>query len=65
MSESVKAAEAALMPHTSAIVISVGREHKGNDLGLALEAFGKQRPHRPVDHTAGKNFALTGTALRA
>ena len=45
------------------IVIRVGREHKGNDLGLALEAFGKQRPHRPVDHAAGKNFALTGTAF--
>ena len=45
------------------IVLGVGREHKSNDLGFAVEAIGKQRPNRPVNHSAGENFALAGTSF--
>ena len=42
------------------IVGRIGREHHGDDLGLAAEAFGEQRPDGPVDLAAGENFALAG-----
>ena len=42
------------------IVLGVGRKHHGDDLGLAAEAFGKQRPDGPVDLAAGQDFALAG-----
>ena len=45
------------------IVIGVGGEHEGDDLGLALEAFGEHRTHRPVDLAAGENFALAHAAF--
>ena len=45
------------------IVIGVGGEHEGDDLGLALEAFGEHRPDRPVDLAAGEHFALAHAAF--
>ncbi len=42
------------------IVGRVRRQHHGDDLGLAAEAFGEQRPDGPIDLAAGKNFALAG-----
>ncbi len=45
------------------IVVAVGGEHKGNDLGLALEALGKHGTHRPVDLAAGEHFALAHAAF--
>ena len=40
------------------IVFGVGGEDEGDDLGLALEAFGEHRTDRPVNLAAGENFAL-------
>ena len=40
------------------IVFRVGGEDEGDDLGLALEAFGEHRTHRPVDLAAGEHLAL-------
>ena len=51
------------MPSDVRIVLGVGGENEGDDLGLALEAVGEQRPDRPVDLAAGENFALAGTAF--
>ena len=45
------------------IVFGIGREHHGDDLGLAAEAFGEQRADGPIDLAAGQNFALAGTAF--
>ena len=45
------------------IILAVGGKNEGDHLGLALEALGKQRPHRTVDHAAGKNFAFARTAF--
>ncbi len=40
------------------IILCVGRQHERNHLRLALEPLREQRPHRPVNHPAGQNFAL-------
>ena len=40
------------------IVFRVGGQDQGDDLGLALEAFGEHRTDRPVNLAAGENFAL-------
>jgi hypothetical protein len=45
------------------IIISVGREHEGDDLGLALESVGKHGTHGPVDLAAGEHFALAHAAF--
>ena len=45
------------------IVIAVGRKHKRDDLGLALEAFGEHRPDGPVNLAAGEHFALAHAAF--
>ena len=42
------------------IVFRVGRKHHGDDLRLAAEAFGEQRPNGAIDLAAGENFALAG-----
>ena len=43
------------------IVGGIRRQHHGDDLGLAAEAFGEQRPNRAIDLPAGQNLALAGT----
>ena len=63
MSESVSAHDAALMPEHVGIVIAVGRQHERNDLGLALESFGKHGTHRPINLPAGEHFALAHAAF--
>ena len=45
------------------IVIRVGGQHKRDDLGLALESFGEQRTHGPIDLAAGEHFALAHAAF--
>ena len=42
------------------IVGRVRRQHHGDDLGLAAEAFWEQRPDRAIDLAAGQNFAFAG-----
>ena len=51
------------MPHNVGIVIGVGGEHEGDDLGLALESFGEHRADGPVDLAAGEHFALAHAAF--
>ncbi len=45
------------------IIITVGRQHERNDLGLALESLGEHGTHRPVDLAAGEHFALAHAAF--
>ena len=45
------------------VVLAVGREDERDDLGLVVEALGKQRPHRPVDEARGQDLLLGGPAL--
>ena len=40
------------------IVFRIGGQDKGDDLGLALEAFGEHGTDRPVNLAAGESFAL-------
>ena len=63
MSEMVSAARCAVDAEHVGIVFAVGREHEGNDLGLALESVGEQRTDRAINLAAGENFALAGTAF--
>ena len=60
MSETLSATDAPLMPATSGSFVGVSRQHHGDDLGLAAEAFGEQRPDGPIDLAAGQDFALAG-----
>src|SRR4030088_2290519 len=45
------------------IVIRVGRQNEGDDLGFALESLGKHRPDGAVNLATGENFALTHAAF--
>ena len=45
------------------VVLAVGREDEAHDLGLVVEALGKERAERPVDHPAGEDFLLRGAPL--
>ena len=45
------------------IVLRIRRKDHGDDLRFAHEAFGEERPHGPVDHTAGENFFFGRTAF--
>ena len=45
------------------VLLRIGREHHGDDLGFVEEAFGEERPDRPVDQAAGKNLFFRGTSL--
>ena len=45
------------------IVFRVGGEHHRDDLGLAAEALGEQRPDGTIDLAAGQDLALAGTAF--
>ena len=61
MSETLSATDAPLMPSDVGVVGRVSRKHHGDDLGLAAEAFGEQRPDGAIDLAAGQNLALAGT----
>ena len=63
MSEMVSATDAPLIPATSGSFVGVSREHHGDDLGLAAEAFGEQRTDGAIDLAAGENFALARPAF--
>src|SRR5260370_24206933 len=45
------------------IVFSVSRKHNGDDLSIVAESFREKRADGAVDHAAGQNFALAGTAF--
>ena len=45
------------------VLLGIGREHHGDDLGFVEEPFGEQRTDRPVDQPAGENFFFRGTSL--
>ncbi len=45
------------------VVLGVGGEDEGDDLGLAAEAIREQGTHGAVNLAAGENFALAGTAF--
>ena len=45
------------------IVLEVVREHGGDDLGLAAEAFGEERADRAVDQARGQRLLLGRPAL--
>jgi hypothetical protein len=45
------------------IVLHVVRQHRGDDLRLALEALDEQRPDRPVDQPRHQRFLLGRPAL--
>ena len=45
------------------IVLSIGGQDKGNNLGLTTKSFGEQRPDRPVNNAASQDLALAGTAF--
>ena len=47
------------------IVLGIGREHEGNDLGIITESFGKQRANGTVDLAADQGFTLARSGLRA
>ena len=51
------------MPSDVGIVLGVGGEDEGDDLGLAAEAIREQRPHGAVDLAAGENLTLAGAAF--
>ncbi len=61
MSETLSATDAPLMPETSGSFSVSAESTMRDDLGLAAEAFGEQRPDGPVDLAAGQDFALAGT----
>ena len=45
------------------ILLGIGRQDHGDDLGFVGETFGEQRTHRTIDQAAGKNFFFGGTSL--
>ena len=45
------------------IVIGVGGEHEGDDLGLAPESFGEHGPDGAIDLATGEHFALAHAAF--
>ena len=45
------------------VLLGIGREHHGDNLGFIEEALGEERPDRPVDQAAGKNLFFRGTSL--
>ena len=63
MSEIASAAPAPIMASVLGIALGIGRKHHGDHLRLVHEAFGEQRPDRPVNQTAGEDFLLRRTPL--
>ena len=47
------------------VLLLVGRDHGGDQLDVVAEVLGEERPHRAVDHPAGEDGRLAGTALTA
>ena len=45
------------------ILLGVGRQHHGDDLGFVEKAFREQRTDRTIDQPAGQNFLFRGTSL--
>src|ERR1700691_2401517 len=45
------------------ILLRIGGEHHGDDLGFMQETFGEQRADRPVDQPAGEDFFFRGPSL--
>ncbi len=39
-------------------VDAIGAQHRGDDLGVLLEALGKERTHRPIDDAAGEYLVV-------
>src|SRR5579885_806996 len=62
MSERVSAAEAPTSDHVGVVLPIVG-EHRGDHLGLAVEALRKQGPHRAIDEARGEDLLLRGAPL--
>ena len=49
--------------HDVRVILEIVRQHGGDDLGLAAEAFGKERPDRPVDQARDEGLVLARTAF--
>ena len=47
------------------IILAVGAEEDGDDLGVVVVAFGKEGAQGAIDHSAGKDFFLGGAAFTA
>ena len=47
------------------IVLTIGAEKNGDDLGVVVVAFGKERAQGAIDHPAGEDFFLGGAAFTA
>jgi hypothetical protein len=45
------------------VLLRIGGEHHGDDLGFVQKSFRKQRTDRPVDQPAGEDFFFRGTSL--
>ena len=63
ISEIASAAAAPTIASVDGSCVGIGREDHGDDLRLVQEAFGEQRPDRPVDQAAGENFFFGGTSF--
>ena len=58
MSESTSADRGAVDGEDVGIVLAVGREAEGDDLGLGVVAFGEQGAQRAVDQAGGDDLLL-------
>lgn len=47
------------------IILAVGAEEDGDDLGVVVVAFGKEGAQGAIDHPAGEDFFLGGAAFTA
>lgn len=47
------------------IILAVGAEEDGDDLGVVVVAFGKEGTQRAIDHSAGEDLFLSGAAFTA
>ena len=54
----VSAADAAIVPRMSGIVLLVGREDRDHELDVVLVALGEERPDRPVGLAGGQDGVL-------
>ncbi len=45
------------------IVLPIGAQHRGDDLGIVEVALREERPQRAVRHAGGEDFLLAGTAF--
>ena len=59
-------ASAAPAPHDGqriGILLGIGRQDHGDDLGFVEKPFGEQRADRAINQPAGENFLFGGTSL--